>query len=100
MSAIRQEKEKERIQSLSSACSSNKSEIHSVYKGLDDPAKEILTDKNGKELNFYQLFHLRFMQVCKDRRTVREEDLREYIKTLQYRDDRQKVSANNITSFD
>ena len=66
---------------------SNVSEVYSVYKELEGSYKawnlDDMTDQDHKKIEFVDLFLARYKQVCKDRKTVRESDLREYADLLE-----------------
>ena len=89
---------------ISQDCSSNKTEEHLVFKHLqtNEKTNQGIADFNEKEnnsLSFFDLFLMRYKQVCKERKTVKLKDLKDYTDNLS------KQAApprrrNAITSFD
>lgn len=86
----------------SPGCPSNESEIHSIFKDLNDELKDVnndtVTDKDGKTLTFFELFMVRYRQVCKDRKSVKVSDLREFTDMLEY--NYRGRRRQQITNFD
>lgn len=88
--------------------SSDKSEVYDIYKQLDSGNAlwnvDNMTDQNGDKIQFIDLFLVRYKQVCKDRKTVRESDLRDYADVLEaacgYQKRSRKVNCfSNILKF-
>lgn len=99
----------EKSMSASIEALSNTSEVYTVYKDLEGDCKEWDLDnmmgKDGKKIEFFDLFLARFDQVCKDRRSVKQSDLREYTDMLensflgQRREKKEIKCFSNILKF-
>lgn len=99
------EESAEKEKSLSSECPSDKSEVYSVFKSLNEEFRHIVnfdtfTDHNNKKLDFMELFMVRYKQVCKDRLSVKQSDLEDFCRVLQAQFQRQPKKQKNWPSFD
>ena len=99
------EESAEKEKSLSSECPSDKSEVYSVFKSLNEEFKHLVdfdtfTDANNKKLDFVELFMVRYKQVCKDRLSVKQSDLEDFCKVLQAQFQRPAKKPKNWPSFD
>lgn len=96
----------DRMPASSSGCPSDQSEVYSIFKDLNDEVKHVnfdtFTDKDGKKLSFFELFMVRYRQVCKDRKTVKVADLQSFTNMLEhtYCPRRQQITSfDNILKF-
>ena len=85
-------------------CLSNQSEVFSVYKGLESQTKswnlEKMVDQKGIQIDFVDLFIYRYKQVCKDRKRVKESDLKEFTEKLEMNCNANRRRPQGITNFD
>ena len=91
--------------SVSSECPSDKTEVYSIFKNLNDEFQHIVnfdtfTDNNNKKLDFVELFMVRYNQVCKDRLSVKRSDLVDFCKALEAQYGRQPKKQKKQPSFD
>lgn len=97
----------ERPMTPSEDCPSNESEVYSVFKNYNKELERLInfenfTDKWGQQLNFVDLFMVRFKQCCKEKGNVPDKTIREFGEALEdvIRSSQPKQRRPAVTDFD